>query len=268
MRIGLLDGTLSGLKLFLDRVLPLIEAKKRGDSFAVASIVKNHSPLLSKFALKAAGDKQSIQIQKTKEAVEFLWSLWGENKIPRFIDILRSIVKTGLFEIPESLQPIAARSDEEQKLAETEIVKRITANDREDETILDSWDEFLQTSFEQAKPYVDYVTGKASFDTHQGVKGLEFPRVTIIIDDSAAKGFLFSYGKLFGVTEKTKTDLENEKAGKETGIDRTRRLFYVTCSRAQKSLAIVAYSDNPQAVKQNVIAQDWFAEDEVEIIST
>lgn len=267
LRIGLLDGSLSGLKLFLDRVLPLIEAKKVTDSFAVASIVRKYSPLLSKATLKSAGDKQFEQIQKARDAVESLWSLWTGNTIPKFIDILRNISEKGLFEIPESLQPIATRSDEEQKIAEVEIAQKVAANDRKDESVIDNWDEFLLTSFEQAKPYADYVAGNASFDTHQGVKGLEFPRVMLILDDSAARGFLFSYDKLFGVKEKTKSDLDNEKTGKETGIDRTRRLFYVTCSRAEESLAIVAYSDNPQGVKQNAITQGWFAENEIEIVS-
>lgn len=267
LRIGLLDGSLSGLKLFIDRVLPLVEAKKANDAFSVASIVRKHSPLLSKATLEAVGDKQLVQIQKAREAVESLWSLWAGNKSPRFIDILRNIAKTGLFEIPESLQPIAARNDDEQKIAEAEIAKKIAAEDKEDESVLDNWDEFLLTPFEQAKNYADYVEGNASFDTHQGVKGLEFPRVMVILDDSAARGFLFSYDKLFGVKEKTKADLDNEKAGNDTGIDRTRRLFYVTCSRAEKSLAIVAYSENPQGLKQNAIAQGWFTNDEIEIIS-
>jgi len=45
-----------------------------------------------------------------------------------------------------------------------------------------------------------------------------------------------------------------------------RRLFYVTFSRAERSLAIVAYSDNPQGVKHSVISQGWFSENEIEII--
>lgn len=266
LRIGLLDGTLSGLKLFSERVLPLIEAKKKGDAFAVASVVRKHSPLLSKPVLRAAGKAQINQIQKTREAVEILWSLWADGKIPRFIDILRNIAKTELFEIPESLKPIVARSKEEQEAAEAEIIRRKTVDDGQEETTLDHWDQFLLTSFNQLELYVAYVTENASFDTHQGVKGLEFDRVTVIIDDSEAKGFLFSYDKLFGVKGKTKADLDNENSGKETGIDRTRRLFYVTCSRAEKSLAIVAYSDDPQRVKQHVIKQEWFEESEVEII--
>jgi len=48
LRIGMLDGTLSGLKLFSRRILPLIEAKKKEDTFAVTSIVRKYSPLLNK----------------------------------------------------------------------------------------------------------------------------------------------------------------------------------------------------------------------------
>lgn len=54
----------------------------------------------------------------------------------------------------------------------------------------------------------------------------------VILDDEEALGFLFSYKKLFGAKEPTTTDKQNE--WKETSIDRTRRLFYVTCSRAEK----------------------------------
>lgn len=60
-----------------------------------------------------------------------------------------------------------------------------------------------------------------------------------------ARGFLFAYDKFFGTKEKTKADLENEAAGREAGSDRTHRLFYVTCGRAEKSVACVYYSSDP-----------------------
>ena len=68
-------------------------------------------------------------------------------------------------------------------------------------------------------------------------------------------GFLFSYEKLFGAKAKSKTDLDNESQGKDTTIDRTRRLFYVTCSRAMSSLGIVAYTGDPTAVQHHVVSQ-------------
>lgn len=260
LRIGLLDGTLSGLKLFTERVFPLIEAKIRGDEFGVASIVRKHSPLLSKESLKNTKN-QIGQIGIAKEAVERLWCLFEEGSKPRFIDILRVIYSTGLFEIPDGIKPIALRSEDQQNIAEADILLR--KSEKTDKTILDSWDEFLITPFEQVHNYIQYTSGNAHFDTHQGVKGLEFSRVMVIIDDHAARGFGFSYDKLFGLKEKTKQDLKNEMEGKETGIDRTRRLLYVTCSRAEESLAIVAYADNPHLLKELVIKRGWFNDSEV-----
>lgn len=70
----------------------------------------------------------------------------------------------------------------------------------------------------------------------------------------------------FSVLKKTKTDLDNEKEGKDTSEDRTRRLFYVTCSRAQKSLAILAYTDNTEMLRKNLLHKGWFDSSEIEII--
>lgn len=119
------------------------------------------------------------------------------------------------------------------------------------------------TPFDQIASYYRYVTGASPFDTHQGIKGREFPRVMVVMDDEEARGFLFSYEKLFGVKEKSTTDIKNEEQGLETTIDRTRRLFYVTCSRAEESLAIVDYTGDPVKVRSRVLAAGWFGEDEI-----
>lgn len=264
LKTGLLNGTLSGLRLFSEQLLPLIEAKQQGNEFAAAAIVRKFSPLLHPFNLAQLGGKQPEGLQKVREAVEALMMLWSNNAKPRFLDVLRCVNQSGLFEIPHGLYPIASRSVTEQQNAENDI----PTPQSEDRNIeLDAWDQFMQTPFEQIKPYADYINGVADFGTHQGVKGLEFPRVMVVMDDEEAGGFLFSYEKLFGVKDKTKTDLKNEQDGNETGIDRTRRLFYVTCSRAEKSLAIVAYSANPQKVRDHVIREGWFDEHEVELFT-
>lgn len=73
------------------------------------------------------------------------------------------------------------------------------------------------------------------------------------MDDTEAEGALFSYEKLFGAKELCDTDLENDRQGKDSSISRTRRLFYVACMRAKESLAIVAYTQDKESVKQTVI---------------
>ncbi|MCC7036857.1 MAG: ATP-dependent helicase, partial [Alphaproteobacteria bacterium] len=233
--------------------------------FRVAEIVRKYSPLISKASLRHKGDKQIEAIQAANKAVENLWDIFESGAQPRMVDVLRNIAASKLFEIPDSLITISQRSSNEQKAAEEDLYGKI-ANEEELEAI-DSWDEALLATFEQVALYDDYINGRASFDTHQGVKGLEFPRVMVIVDDEEARGFMFSYAKLFGEKEKSPSDLKNEKEGNETSIDRTRRLFYVTCSRAEKSLAIVAYSNNPEVVKANLIGQGWFKEEETVLLS-
>lgn len=265
-RTGLLDGSLPGIRVFSQQVLPLITAMRSNDEFAAMAILRKYSPYLSKTALADAGQHQLNQITKAKTAVTDLVALWKDNKKPTFSEVLRSIASNNLFEIPESLSPITLRDKAEQAAAEKSDATTSIETDSTSAKI-DAWDKFLATPFEQIELYQQYVSGKAPFGTHQGVKGLEFSRVMVIMDDAEARGFLFSYDKLLGVKGKTVTDLKNEKEGKETGIERTRRLFYVTCSRAKDSLAIVIYSESPETVKDNVIREGWFEANEVILLN-
>jgi DNA helicase-2/ATP-dependent DNA helicase PcrA len=257
---GLREGSLPGLRFFSQLVLPLVEAKRRGDEFAVASIVRKNSPLLNDSALRAAGSHQGKQVKGAREAIEKLIALFSGEKGPRFFDVLRWACETQLFEIPESLQPLTAQFRAEGENSEIEA-----SGGTDDDVAIRAWNEFLMAPFAQVGPYDEYVNGRAPFETHQGVKGLEFDRVMVIADDSEARGFMFSYDKLFGAKTKSQGDLDNERQGKETSIDRTRRLFYVTCSRAKKSLAIVAYAADPEAIKRHVVHEGWFENDEVEV---
>jgi DNA helicase-2/ATP-dependent DNA helicase PcrA len=89
----------------------------------------------------------------------------------------------------------------------------------------------------------------------------------VIIDDDEAGGFMFSYDKFFRTKDLSDTDRKNVNNGIENVMDRTRRLFYVTCSRAEKSLAIVVYTDNAEFLKKHVITNEWFSEDEAILFS-
>ena len=121
----------------------------------------------------------------------------------------------------------------------------------------------LNSPFSEVERYWEYINGQASFDTHQGVKGLQFERVMVIIDDNAARTTTFSYDKLFGIEPKSQTDINNESEGKETTLDRTKRLLYVTCSRAMDSLAIVYYTDDVEKVYSALLNNTWFNQEEI-----
>ena len=85
----------------------------------------------------------------------------------------------------------------------------------------------------------------------------------VVMDGEEERGFMFDYEKLFGAKQLSANDQRNLNEGKETSLDRTRRLFYVTCSRTKKSLALVAYSTAPALVRETVLRNGWFAEEEI-----
>jgi DNA helicase-2/ATP-dependent DNA helicase PcrA len=253
LKTGLLDGTHASITFFSERVLPLINSLETGNRFAVSRIVNKHSPLISKEHVKKCIEPK-VELAKAKSAVDNLYVLWRDNANPTLISILKEVQRSRLFNLPDVLVLIAERQEKTFNEAENE-------NDRD--PIVDAWDAALNSSFSEFKEYVAYISDKSRFGTHQGIKGLEFPRVIVILDDEEARGFLFSYDKLFGAKSPTATDIRNQKEGRETSIDRTRRLFYVTCSRAEKSLAIIAYTNKPLDVKKKALVNGWFDESEV-----
>lgn len=256
LRTGLIDGTLPGSSFFANQILPLIKAKQNNDDFTVARIARKHSPLVSKELLRNSSNSTE-DIGKAKTAVDSLFTLWDNNQDPSLNDILTKTFQSGIFQIPDSLMPIAKRLSENQN----NTLEDNETSDRD--VIIDAWDEAMQCSFSKFEEYVRYISDKSRFGTHQGIKGLQFPRVMVILDDEEARGFLFSYEKLFGAKEPSETDIKNQQEGKETAVERTLRLFYVTCSRAEESLAIVAYTKEPKKVKKYIIKEGWFSEHEV-----
>jgi DNA helicase-2/ATP-dependent DNA helicase PcrA len=251
LKTGLLDGTLSSITFFSDKILPLISSLEINNHFSVSRILNKHSPLMFKEQLEYS-EKPKTELKKAKEAVDALYALWENDLNPTLQNILKEINRSGLFKVPDSLATIADRQKKDFELTEDDV-----------DPIIDAWDKALASSFNEFKSYVQYISDKSRFGTHQGIKGLEFPRVIVILDDEEARGFLFSYEKLFGAKTPTKADIDNQANGKETSIDRTRRLFYVTCSRAEESLAIIAYTSEPIKVKENALRQEWFTEEEI-----
>ncbi len=264
IRTSFLQGTGAGIGLFTREILPLVAALREGDRFAVVAVVRRTSPLLDRKALEAAGEKQLEILSKVRAACDGLLALVNADEQPTARSVLQYVAETNLFTIPEVLVPFSAA---DAVVSEGEI----DAADQEEEvdakSELGGWRLALEAPFDQIERYDRYVRGVSQFDTHQGVKGLEFPRVMVVVSDDEARGFMFAYDKLFATKAKSKTDLENEAAGKETTIDRTRRLFYVTCSRAEQSLAVVYYTADPILARDAMIKQDWFEPDEIEVIA-
>lgn len=245
---SLRNGSISEISFLADIISPLVRAYQNGNDFEVSRIVRQFSPLLDKKAFRENSANQSKLLEACEKAVEELLLLWKDGAIPTCVEILKTIKKTNLFTLNDRVDDILSESVKDED-------KKVTALRKA-----------LSVSFDKLERYSAYVTDNTQFATHQGVKGLEFPRVMVIMDDTEAKGFLFSYEKLFGAKSKTETDIKNEREGKDTGIMRTTRLFYVACTRAEKSLAVVAYTDDKNAVRDTAISNGWFSQEEIELL--
>lgn len=263
---------LKELAFFTEIIHPLVKCHREQDYFGVATIVKSQSPLLQRHAFVAPTADHEQQMSKVRESSQALLALWENSKDPFLRDIVDVTRQTLLFEAPTNLT----------KNIETDIVDGESSpasptldgegadiegliDPEERQKRLAAWGALKDVPFSQVEKYYSYIKGESYFDTHQGVKGLGFPRVMVVLDDEAAGGHLFSYEKLFGVKALSDTDNKNIAEGKDSALTRTNRLFYVICSRAEQSLAIVVYTTNPRALKEFFLTSQIFKEEEIHI---
>jgi DNA helicase-2/ATP-dependent DNA helicase PcrA len=249
-----LNGTSREIKFITKELLPLLSAINNDDEFQIVQIINRHSNLLSSNNNSFIIDPLSV-LTSADEAISIVKKNMKEKPNISLKEILLLIQEHKLLIIPDKLSPhlvdtsnVTEESEEDSQLANKEF---------------QALGDALDSNIQHVNNYSKYVSEKMGFGTHQGVKGLEFKRVMAILDDEEANGFLFSYEKLFGAKELSAQDLNNESKGIDSAISRTRRLFYVICSRAEKSLAVVAYTTEPSTVKTKAIASNWFTKDEV-----
>lgn len=241
-QMTLLQGSVSEIEFFTKEVLPITESMK-GDGQIALEILRKSSPLLK---VEQTENPYKLYLRCREGAIRVADIVSGNATIR---GIVNEILKFQLLIVPDVVR-------------QAYLLKPSDLDDSA-EADLRAWVEVMDLTVDMVRRYDDYVNHRSRFDTHQGVKGLEFDRVMVIIDDSEMKGFLFSYDKLFGVKDLSDADLKNMQDGRETTIERTQRLFYVTCTRAKNSLAVVMYTNNPDGVKANAIKKEWFKENEI-----
>ncbi|MFD7003098.1 UvrD-helicase domain-containing protein [Streptomyces mirabilis] len=105
-------------------------------------------------------------------------------------------------------------------------------------------DAFSACDVREIPAYLKYVRRQSPYSTQHGTKGAEFSKVVVVLDDEEGRYSLYSYEKLFGIKQLSGNDERNISAGKESVLERTRRLLYVCVSRARDSLAVVVFTSD------------------------
>ena len=242
-----MDGSLSAIGVLIHILLPLHQADLNNNPFEKAKIVKENALIFNEKDFVLTNEL----LQELKISVDSLSACWS-GRDPSCCELLRIVYEKNIFSLSKDIE---------------QMLENPPSEDDEDFQKIFNLSTALNSPFSEVERYWEYINGQASFDTHQGVKGLQFERVMVIIDDNAARTTTFSYDKLFCIEPKSQTDINNESEGKETTLDRTSRLLYVTCSRAMDSLAIVFYTDRIETTVSMLSQKGWFDKNEIIVVS-
>ncbi|MDV2087344.1 AAA family ATPase [Burkholderia pseudomallei] len=244
---GLKDGSAWPLRPFLTYLLPLAMAVRDRRDFDAMTLLRSQCLLLSSVGL--AGNGAPEVLRNLRAATEGLATLMHSNDATlRTVLIFAS--NTGLLQLDEAWSKYL--DDDAEALA------------ADDDPEVPSIIAFLNCQVSELRGYRHYLEDLSPFATQQGVKGAEFERVLVLIDDDEGRGQrLFSYEKYFNIAPLSETDQENIDAGDDNVIDRTRRLFYVCCSRAKRDLAVVMFVGDLAAARGKIEESGIFMPDDI-----
>ncbi|MBY0346303.1 MAG: UvrD-helicase domain-containing protein, partial [Neisseriaceae bacterium] len=97
--------------------------------------------------------------------------------------------------------------------------------------------------YQEFRNLYDYVSGFTPYSTQHKVKGAEFNKVLVILDNGEWNKYNFQ--NLF------------ESCGTESVLKRTQKLFYVCCTRAKEELVVYFHKPTDKVLEK---AKDWFGE--------
>lgn len=239
LKDGVVDGTAWPLRPFMTYLLPLASAVRAEDDFEVVAILRDRGPLSNPAALQDVA-KILVGLEAATTELNRLLSDPATTVRP----VITFAIAAMLFVADERLSRHLAVP---------------TAPEDEMDPERPALAAFLASPAIQLWEYKKYIEDLSPFATQQGVKGAEFDRVMVLLDDEEGRGqTLFNYGKYLGITELSPTDKANIAEGKDSVIARTRRLFYVCCSRAVQDLAVVLFVPDVAAVRDAVAAKGFF----------
>lgn len=254
---GFLDGTAWPVHPFNNFVLPLVSASKKGSEFEVMQILRSQSPLLDRKNL--SGVNIAERLGELRRFTESLQQMMEPGSGATNADVLRHVQESRVIVIdPRVLSYFDLPTQAEAKEGDNDGAAEDEDDGEEITKEVSAMDAFLACPASQFWGYYKYVNEDSPFSTQQGIKGAEFERVLVVLDDDEGTHVQFSYDKYLGIKPLSGRDEANRREGKETIAERTRRLFYVCCTRAMKDLIVVLFTADVPAAQRQITALGLF----------
>ncbi len=255
---GFLDATAWPLRPLMSVVLPLAAATADKREFDAMTLLRASSPLLEKEKIQKTG--VSMVLARLRDASVQLSKMMESGSTATVREVLEHVrdhqimvLDPRVLSYLEAGSPLPAEEgDEDDEEAGIALEREVAAMDR-----------FLACPAVEFWGYSEYLTEQSPFSTQQGVKGAEFERVLVIADDGESNHFQFSYDKYFRIKDLSDGDKQNLAEGKETQVERTRRLFYVCCTRAMIDLAVILFANDVAAAERAVRAMNLFPAEQI-----
>lgn len=248
---GFLNGSAWPLSPCVKFLIPIAIAHKEGRQLEVMRLIREYSPLLEKDTL--AGANVAELLKTLSELVASIAVGIVGNSNVTIGDLLKQVNAAGLLildpRLASYLDPEATPPPPPAEGGENDDDQE---EDDESDKEMAAMDAFLACPAKQLLAYQTYISERSPFWTQQGIKGAEFDRVLVVLDDAESTHFQFSYEKYLGLKKLSETDLSRIDAGEETTVDRTRRLFYVCCTRALMDLAVVLFTADPEQAEAHL----------------
>lgn len=261
---GFLDGTAWPISACVKFLTPIAIAHTNGRQLEVMRLIREYSYLLDKESLVEANVADRLKV--LGKLVASITAGVAGNSGATIGDLLKQVNASELLildpRLVSYLDPNAAVPVQPEPEAGEDNDDDVQEDDESDKEMA-SMDAFLACPANQLLPYHTYISERSPFWTQQGIKGAEFDRVLVVLDDVESNHFQFSYEKYLGLKELSVDDRKHIDAGEETTVDRTRRLFYVCCTRALKDLAVVLFTANPESAEAHIRQLNLFEDEAI-----
>lgn len=220
---------------FFDEALePACEAylsQKYGDMFRA---LDSTAP-----AIRAQADKK-----KWSDAMDKLMELRGSGTIGDVMDHLLAVRRP---RVPDAVE----RRERELREFDPEAGEEMSR-------ALKELSDLRAVPYQEIVALCRYLSGHSPFETKHGVKGTEFENVLVVIGRGWNRYNFNEMLELAGQDARI-------PASKQAAFERNRNLFYVTCSRPKRRLAVLFTQQLSTAAMQTV--SNWFGSDTIESLN-